>query len=390
MPERPTIAFITTSLIFGGQERSFVDLAVGLNGERYRTIAITTKAPGPLARELRDAGVPVYSHLLRTRYDLRILPRLIRLLKAEHVDVVYTIGGGDKMFWGRLCGRLAGVPVLMSSIRRTRSADGSPSIERANRLLMRWTDCVLAVGEAQAHYLANEEGVPRARLRVIHNGVPEPRFPTAPDAAAVVAARRALGVPVRGPIIGIVAALRPEKAHEVFLEAARRTQTRHPTTHFVLIGDGPQRAGLEALSASLGLSGRVHFAGSQRDVPRLLPALDVICLSSHPRVETFPVSILEGMAAACAAVVTDVGSVRELVCHGETGLIVPPGNPAALADAFCRMIEHPAERKAFGRAGRARVLSRFTMRHTLRAHEALFDEFLPHPVANAAAGGSLS
>ncbi len=376
MTARPTIAFVTTSLIVGGQERSLVDLAVGLNGDRFRTLAITTKMPGPLAADLRRAGIPVYSDLLRSRYDVRILPRLVRILKRERVDVVYTIGSGDKMFWGRLAARLAGVPIAIASIRKTRSADGTHSIEWLNRLLTPLTDCIIAVGAAQAAYLRECEGIPPRLLRVIHNGVPVARFPREPDAATALAARQALGLPADAPVIGIVAALRPEKAHEVFLEAARHTRTQHPTTHFLVIGDGPRRAELETLAEAQGLADCVHFLGTRADVAHVLPALDVICLSSHPLVETFPVSILEGMAAARPAVVTDVGSLREMVRHDETGLVVPADNPAALAEAWGWMIAHPAERRAMGRAGRQRFLERFTLAITLRTHEDLFDELL--------------
>jgi glycosyltransferase involved in cell wall biosynthesis len=138
----------------------------------------------------------------------------------------------------------------------------------------------------------------------------------------------------------------------------------------VLVGDGPDRAEVEAAVRSLGLADRVELAGSRADVPDLLAAADLFVLSS--RSEGAPFSILEAMAAGLPVVASEVGGVAELVAHGETGLLVPAGDPAPLADALRTLLVDPGLRSRLGAAGRARARERFDLRALRGAHVELY------------------
>ena len=157
--------------------------------------------------------------------------------------------------------------------------------------------------------------MPANRVRVIPNGVDTDRYRPAKADAKL---RQQLGIPRTAPLAGIVAVLRPEKNHEMFLRVAAQVHEEVPEAHFLVIGDGPRRAELEALSAELGLSQCVHFLGKRPDVPELLNLLDVFVLTS--RMEANPVSILEALATGKPVVATRVGSIPETVIDGQMRL----------------------------------------------------------------------
>jgi glycosyltransferase involved in cell wall biosynthesis len=278
---------------------------------------------------------------------------------------VITVGAGDKMFWGRLAARRAGVPVVISALHSTGWPDG---VGRLNRLLTPLTDAFVAVAPSHGRYLAAHERFPADRVVVIPNGVDTRRFAPVPDVAAV---RRDLGLGPTTPVVTIVAALRPEKNHELFLDVARRVFGRLPETRFLIVGDGPCLADLEDRARTLGLAESVTFLGSRDDVPRFLSATDVFALTSHN--EANPVSILEAMSVGRPVVATDVGSIHEVVDQGETGVLVPPGDAARFADHVLQLLWDPLRAQELGVAGRRKVVERWSIEEMVRGYEQLIE-----------------
>jgi glycosyltransferase involved in cell wall biosynthesis len=181
---------------------------------------------------------------------------------------------------------------------------------------------------------------------------------------------------VEDPVVAHVAMLRPEKGHAVLLQAARKVVDELPTARFLLAGAGPERGAIETLRTQLGLKQNVLLLGQRDDVPALLAAADVAVLCSLPLVETFPNSILEALASSRPVVCTDVGSIREMVEHESTGLIVPPMDPPALAQALTRLLSEPELSRAMGERGRSGVRERFTTERMVRDREDLFLELV--------------
>lgn len=370
------VLFLLTSMPVGGAETLLVNLVRRLDRRRFAPEIVCLKEPGPLG-EMLSAEVPVHSNLLACKYDLRILPRLMRLMRRPRVDAVITVGAGDKMFWGRIAAHLAGVPVVASALHSTGWPDG---VGRLNRLLTCWTDAFIGVADAHAEHLVSNEGFPAAKVNTIYNGVDCDRF--APQDASDV--RRELGIAVGAPVVGILAALRPEKNHELFLAGAKRIREAVPDAEFVIIGDGPQRALLEGLAAELGLANAVRFVGSRSDVPALLAACDVVALTSHN--EASPVSILEALACGVPVVASDVGSVRETVVDGETGRLFPAGDQAAFVDATVALLQSPAERRRLGAEGRRRVVARWSLNAMVRGYEQLIERIYAKKMSPVAQG----
>jgi glycosyltransferase involved in cell wall biosynthesis len=294
---------------------------------------------------------------------VRIWPRLTRLLRQRKIDAVITVGAGDKMFWGRLAGRRVGVPVVLSALHSTGWPDG---VGRLNRWLTPITDGFIAVADSHGAHLIHNERFPAAKVTVIPNGVDTQRFSLVPD---VLAARRELGIGPADPVVTIVAALRPEKNHELFLSVAQQVSRQLMNAKFLVIGDGPRREPLEQLARELDIADSVHFLGSRSDVPRLLSASDVFALTSHN--EANPVSILEAMSVGRPVVTTNVGSIREVVVDGHNGFLVAPGDSEQLTNRIVGLLEDPLRCQEMGAAARETVVAGWSVDNMVRNYERL-------------------
>ena len=362
-----SIGFVASTLVVGGAERQLEHLILHLDRRRFLPHLFTLRAPGPLGEELRAAGVPVASSLGPGKPPAPWTPiSFARRLRAGRIRLLYCLDHTNGVVVATLAARLAGnLPVLVAV--HTTGQWGRPSIPRPMRWVSGGVRRFLAIAETQRQYLIEHEGIDPARITVIANGIP-PLDPSALPSKAE--ARAALGIaPDQGPVIGILAMLRPEKGHENFLEAARLLLADFPRAVFLVIGEGVRRAALESLAASLGLGEQVRFLGLRHDVASILPALDLSTLASHPRVETLPLSQMEAMSLGIPVVATRVGALHELVRDGIDGRLVPPGDPRALAGAMAELLADPARREAAGRAARERILKDFTAERVARETE---------------------
>jgi glycosyltransferase involved in cell wall biosynthesis len=358
------VMFVLSSMPVGGAETLLVNLTRRLDKTRFTPLLCCLQTLGPLGEELAGE-LPAFSGLIHGKYDLLVLPRLVRLFKRERVDAVVTIGAGDKMFWGRIAAHLAGVPVICSAIHST----GWPDvIERLNRtsLLTRWTDAFIAVADEHGRHLVDIEGFPAQLVHVIPNGIDVDRFAATNSSSAM---RQSLGVAADAPLVGIVAALRPEKDHVLFLNTAAIIRDKVPAARFLIIGDGPERPRLEKLAAELSLRDAVQFLGNRSDVPELLNSLDVFVLTSQ--MEASPVSIMEAMACGKPVVAPRVGSIDESVIDGVTGFLVEPGCSVQASDRILRLLHDPPLAQRLGRAGRERVCRRSSLAAMVAGYEDL-------------------
>ena len=356
------VQFLVTSLPVGGAELLLLNLVRRLDRKICQPEVICLKGGGELERDFSEE-VAVHTHLLRSKWDLRVVPRLIRLMR-NHADAVITVGAGDKMFWGRLSARLAGVPVVCSALHSTGWPD---SVGFLNRCLTPITDGFIACAQGQANYLSQHEQFPASRVFVIPNGVDTDRF--RPNHSQRPWLRRQLGISADAPVIGIVAALRPEKNHLQFLEAAREVSRDHADAHFVIVGDGPERVDIEVAITHHGLKSQVHMLGNREDTHRILAGLDVFCLTSQN--EALPVSILEASACGIPVVSPDVGSISETIRHDQTGLLTEPLSSTSTATAISQLLRNPERATQLGLAGRQHIRANFSLDSMVSGYEHL-------------------
>jgi glycosyltransferase involved in cell wall biosynthesis len=361
--------FIVPDLRIGGAERHLVTLVTRMDATRFRPEVVCIGEEGEFFTALTDAGIPAHAMRLPKRHALRALRGLVETMRRMRPDVV-VLRGYNAEALGRIAARIAGVQHAILWVHNIGDAEPRGRARRLiDRILDRWTDRYFGVAEAQRTYLIDGLGYPADRIRIIHNGVDPAQFGTGTDRRVLTEFGTAPGAPV----VGIVAALRPEKDHVTFLHAARQVVNARPDAQFLIIGDGPARAGLETLCATLGLADHVHFTGSRRDVEALLRAVDVFVLSSRT-VECFPVSLLEAMACARPAVCTGVGGVSEMLVDGVTGHLVPPGDAGQLAGRLEELFADPATARRMGLAGRARLEAKFSLDRSVAAAEDAIEE----------------
>ncbi len=357
------VMFVITSMPVGGAETLLVNLVRRLDRSRFEPELCCLKQLGPLGEVLAEE-IPTFTGLLAHKYDFAVLGRLTRLLRERKIDAVVTVGtGGDKMFWGRLAAWRAGVPVILSALHSTGLPD---HVERPNRLLAPITDGFIGVAEPHGRYLISNEGCPARKVFVIPNGVDTERFkPLEPDESL----RAKLDLPPGVPVAAIVAALRPEKNHELFLRSAALVRQQHPNAHFLVIGDGGRRAELESVARSLGLSESVHFLGTRSDIPELLALVDVLVLTSH--MEANPVSIMEGLACGKPVVSTNVGSICETVKDGVNGYLTNPGDEVEIAHKIAHLFAHSGELDSMGEQGRSIVVNKWSLERMVSGYQDL-------------------
>jgi glycosyltransferase involved in cell wall biosynthesis len=372
------VMFVITSMPVGGMESLLVELIRRMDRSRFEPELCCLKYFDVLG-EVVAQEIPAFTGLLKHKYDFTVLRRLKKLLRQRRIDAVVTVGTGDKMFWGRLAAWSAGVPVICSALHSMGMPD---RVETLNRLLAPLTDAFIGVAEPHGRYLAEQEGCPAPKVQVVPNGVDvekfHPRWP-------VASLQREFALTSDSPVVGIVAALRPEKNHELFLQAAKLIHHSLPATKFLVVGDGPGRRKLESLARELDLNDAVRFVGTRNDVSEVLSLFDVFLLTSH--MEANPTSILEAMACEKPIVATRVGSVPETVLDGRTGYLVPPGDAHALAQQTLELLCHPDHAALLGRAGREHVIAHWSVDRMVNGYQDLIADLYE---AKAAGGGRLA
>jgi glycosyltransferase involved in cell wall biosynthesis len=368
MAER--VLYLITELSMGGAQQALARLLSGLNRERFSpSIACLYNGDGPAAQAIRNLGIPVTDLRMGHKLDLAALARLQRLIAAARPAILHT-----SLFHanlpGRIAGRLAGVPVIVSS-ERTMAME-SEWRYRLNRWTIGWVDRVVAVSQKVAEFCIGHIGLPANKVTVIYNGLPVPEE----SKGCQEEARKALGLPDGTPVLGAVGRLDPAKGFDVLLRAFAIALKTCPgsDTRLTIVGDGPLRRSLQALAGELDVATRTTWTGFRRDVPALLPAFDLFVQPSL--FEGLPNSVLEAMAVGLPVAASDAGGIPEVVVDGQTGLLAPAGDPAPLAAAMVRLLGDPALRRQMGQAGRERVRQQFSIQKMVDETQTLYESLI--------------
>jgi len=367
----PQVLYLITELSTGGAQFALLRLLKGLYRERFApSVACLYNGEGAVAQKIRALGISVTDLGMTAKWRWEAFGRLYNLLRHERPTILHTWMFHANVV-GRVIGRLAKVPIIVSSRRNVYIG------KRWRELLNRWTapldDRVIAVCE-----LARQAEIERARVApdhvvTIYNGVDVNQF-SAMSAQAAARIRRGFGIPLDAPLLGAVGRLHPQKDFATLLAAVAQVQEHIPTVQLLLVGDGELRGDLEAQTRLLGLSEIVTFAGHRADIPEILATLDLFVLPSLW--EGMPNAVLEAMAAGLPVVATAVGGTPEVVVDGVTGLLVTPRDPDALANAINRLLSNDDLRRKTGRAGRDRVGQHFSVHEVVRQVETLYETLL--------------
>jgi glycosyltransferase involved in cell wall biosynthesis len=362
------VLFIFPALWVGGAERHLTTLLPRMDPARFTPSVVCIGDGEGLFADLPAAGIEARALHLGKRQAARALRELVSINREARPDVV-VVRGYNAETLGRIAARVAGVKHTVMWVHNNTNIEPRGRVRRTvDRALGRWTSSYFGVAEAQRRYLTDELGYPDDKIRIIHNGVDPALFDVNTDRGVLAE----FGFAERDPVVGILGSLRPVKDHATFLRAARIVIDEMPRVRFLVIGDGPVRAELEALSSELRITPNVHFASWRRDVARLLHAIDVFTLTSIT--ECFPMALLEAMACARPAVCTAVGGIPEMISDGETGYLVPPKDPQQLATRLVDLLSNPQTARRMGQAGRDRVETEFSLDRSVEAAQRAIED----------------
>ncbi|NWG32498.1 MAG: glycosyltransferase [Rhodocyclaceae bacterium] len=351
-----------SSLGWGGQENRTFNEMLGLR-ERGHTALLACPPGARLGARAREAGFTVFETPMRSAVDLPAMLRLRRFMAEQRPDVVNTHSSRDTQLAGMAARLLARRPRLV----RTRHLALPITSKFTYRVL---PDHVVTVSRHVENALVRA-GVPREHITTVHTGIDFSRY----DRALVKGdLREALGLPADTLLIGTVAILRRKKGHAELLEAVPAVLERFPDAHFVFAGDGPQHANIERRIAALQLSEHVHLLGLRRDVVNVLASLDLFVLPTHQ--EALGTAFVEAGAMGLACIGTNVDGVPEVINDGETGLLVPVHDPAALAQAIIALLADPARRRAMGEAASRHVRQKFSREAMVGGMVAVYERLL--------------
>jgi glycosyltransferase involved in cell wall biosynthesis len=351
------VLFCTDNFGIGGTELNAVRTAEALVRHGVEVEVAALQAEGPLKARYAAAGIKVHSFPLANLYGpgaVRQGLRLASLVRSGRFDVIHCHDIYTNIFAG-FWARRGGAPSVIAS-RRWGLDSTQRRLDTLNRVAQRRSSRVLA-NSSEVADMVRKDGVRGDRVAVIPNFL-EPDAFVAPTASEVAAWRLARGVPEGAVLLGIVARLAPVKNHDSLLRAVAQLAPGHPQLHLAVIGDGPLRSSLDQLARDLGIAQRVYFTGMVPHRPNVNHNLDLVALSSQS--EGFPNTVAEAMAAGRAVVATAVGGVRDVVLDGETGVLVPSGDTAALANALAQRLADPAGTLRMGVRGREVAAERFS------------------------------
>lgn len=361
---------ILPTLALGGMETITCNLAVQL-AIRGHTVGITCleSEGGPLAFQLRDAGIELrLVPCPGVRPNILPDPLLKSHFESRSRDVVHTHNG----VWAKaaVAARAANVPVVVNTLHGF--ALGEPRYYDALRWwASRYTAHIAAVSEPLRHHLITSSKVPSAKISVLPNGIDTARFAPGKEDGSL---RRRLGLSGTTPLVGCIARLDPVKNHATLISAFARVSMLCPQAHLVLIGDGPLRGELEKQVRTMGLGDTVHFTGEFADPASLYRALDVFALASL--YEGTSISILEALASGVPVIATNVGGNCALLEIGRCGLLVPPNDSQALADAIASVLLNPRLGQKLAASGRDWVTSAYSLEAMVQKYESIYYKLL--------------
>ena len=361
------IAFGITELDPGGAERMLTELVSRLDRSEWEPHVFCLGPDAHYARVLRDRQVPVTCFSARgVKSAPRVLWQWTRELRRFRPTILYAWLFHANLL-GRIAGRLAGVPHILAGIRvaeRRHTWHGQ---------LDRWTnglvDRNVCVSRGVADFMEQSVGLDPRKTTVIPNAVDLETFQQASPVDVTE-----FGIPSGSRVLITIGRLEYQKGIDVLLDAAPAVVSRFTDVHFLIVGDGPDRVALERQAERAGLISRVHWAGFQSDVPRLMASSVGLVLPS--RWEGMPNVVLEAMAAGKPVVATEVEGTRELIRPGINGWLVPPSNPQSLAEGLISLVSDPTRAATFGLRTQSTVGEEFTIDNLVQNLVNLFREIL--------------
>ncbi len=366
---KPSILFVIDGLEFGGGERVFQQLATGLK-DRFK-ISVAATAGGNFEDGIRELGVKFFSVDMSRQFSLRSIRQLSGIIKNNKIDLVHSQGARAD-FYTRIAGRVAGSPHNFCTIAMpVKGFDVKPLRKIIYRTIdsfaERYVQKFIVVSDALKRVLIEKRGISEHKVVRIYNGIELDQYQPNADCSN---SRKKWNISQESPVIGAIGRMVWQKGFEFLIRAIPEVIQAVPDVKFIFVGDGPLRGKLGALSEELGVRDKVIFAGFRNDIKEVLSAVDLLAVPSL--LEGFPMITLEAMAMARPIIATHIDGTTEQITDGENGIIVPPKDHIALAEAILRLIQDKEFSKKLGVTARQRVKQRFSVEKMIKETEKIY------------------
>jgi len=349
------ILYLTTTSQIGGAEQILLAIGEKIDSNLFDIEVCTLFPKGVLNEQLDKLKVKNYNlNLKNWLYSPVAIYRLYRLLKKEKYDILNTWLFHPSII-GLLVGSITNTTYILETRHYCKLKFNTRLRQHIDRIIATKMDIIIAVSNAAKKILINYEKVDPNKITVIYNGININKFKFNIKQREQI--RKIFSIQDK-IVLSYTANLRPIKGHQYLLEAISKIKNQYTNIVLLLIGEGVLRNELEALTKQLHIEDNVRFLGYRTDIPDILSATDIYV---HPSVEEgFGIAIIEAMAVGLPVIATNVGGIPEIITNGVNGILVPPENPQALAEAIGDLIEHPDKRKALAEKGQQHVAATFT------------------------------
>lgn len=370
-----TVVHVIKATRISGAERHLLILLPALKARGVDVSLLLLEDPAhpvaDMAAELEAAGVPVRRIPIYRHFDLPVIGRLRRALRDLRPDIVHThLIHAD--LYGMIAAKRAGVRRVVTSRHNDDTFRRRQPVRALNHLLWRFTSAGIAISHAIARFCVEVEGAPTRKITTIHYGL---ALREQDRNAAGSALRGELNLPADTRLVGVVCRLIEQKGVVYGVRAFARVAPQFPDAHLIIAGDGDLRAALEREAQTLGIGDRVHFLGWREDATAVLAALDVLLMPSLW--EGFGLVMLEAMAQLVPIIGSAVSAIPEVVADGETGILVPPRDSTAIADALALLLGDPALCRHMGLQGQDRVETVFSVDNMTAQTLTLYNQLSP-------------
>jgi glycosyltransferase involved in cell wall biosynthesis len=375
-----SVLFAIDGLEYGGGERGFLQLIRGLPCERYN-IHVATSPEGNFFKVLTGMGIDVIPLNLKKRVSAKNIKRLSRIIRERKINIIHSQGARAD-FYARIAARmLKSKPRVVSTIQMpVEGFDVGPlrkNVYRffdrfSERYVDRFVDRFVAVSEVLRKTLTDQHKIPEGKVVKIYNGIEIEEYrPNGKEVRSQKSeVRREFGLAKDAPVIGAIGRMVWQKGFEYLIESIPTTIEILPQSKILIVGDGPLRERLEALSKELGVRDNVIFAGFRSDIKEILSAVDLLVIPSL--LEGFPMITLEAMAMAKSIVATNIDGITEQITDGINGILIPPKDPSALAKAVMRVLNDRELARTMGLAAREKVEQEFSVEKMVAETEKVY------------------
>lgn len=368
------IVFMIDKLVPAGTQTNLLEIVRNLDSERFRPFVISLSENGSMDEDFKKAGAELITLSVKKAYGLsglKALKFLISFFKKENIDILQCHFLKADLL-GVFAAKFSGVHTVITARRDLGFWRSSRQI-LINRMLGKMCDCYLANSEAVKQATQQQEGVTGQKIGVIHNGIDANRFAVCESSRVKV--REELGLKPEDTVVGLIANMRHTiKGHSDLIQAMPEVIGAYPHVKFLLAGKGPLKEGYQQQVDELNLNANVLFVEWAGAMNQLINAIDISVLPSHT--EGFSNAVLESMATEKPVVACAVGGNLENVFEGETGFLVPPRDPKALAEKIMQLAADKNLAGRMGKAGREKVLERFTLNIMVDNYEDFYQKCL--------------